>query len=206
MGKHLVTGVAGFIGSSIARALIERGDEVRGLDNFSTGKWENIADLKDELDFRNVNLLDPAGLREACEGVDCVFHEAALPSVPKSVAEPKLTNAVNIEGTLNLLIAASDAGVRRLVYAASSSAYGENEVLAKREDLLPCPISPYAVQKLTGEYYMRTFAAVYGLETVSLRYFNIFGPRQDPHSEYSAVLAIHLPDAARAIANDFWRR
>jgi UDP-glucose 4-epimerase len=189
MGKHLVTGVAGFIGSSIARALIERGDEVRGLDNFSTGKWENIADLKDELDFRNVNLLDPAGLREACEGIDCAFHEAALPSVPKSVAEPKLTNAVNVEGTLNLLIAASDAGVRRLVYAASSSAYGENEVLAKREDLLPCPISPYAVQKLTGEYYMRTFAAVYGLETVSLRYFNIFGPRQDPHSEYSAVLA-----------------
>src|SRR5215469_10718191 len=186
MGKYLVTGVAGFIGSSIARALIERGETVRGLDNFSTGKWENIAELKNYLDFQELSLLDAAGLRAACEGVDCVFHEAALPSVPKSVAEPRLTNAVNLEGTLNLLIAARDAKVKRVVYAGSSSAYGENEVLAKREDLLPCPISPYAVQKLTGEYYMRTFAAVYGLETVSLRYFNVFGPRQDPHSEYSA--------------------
>jgi UDP-glucose 4-epimerase len=189
MGKHLVTGVAGFIGSSIARALIERGDDVRGLDDFSTGKWENIADLKNELDFREVSVLDAKGLRAACDGIDCVFHEAALPSVPKSVAEPRLTNAVNVEGTLNLLIAARDAGVRRVVYAASSSAYGENEVLPKREDALPCPISPYAVQKLTGEHYMRAFASVYGLETVSLRYFNIFGPRQDPHSQYSAVLA-----------------
>jgi UDP-glucose 4-epimerase len=189
MGKHLVTGVAGFIGSAIARALIERGDDVRGLDDFSTGKWENIADLKSGLDFRRVSVLDAEGLTAACEGIDCVFHEAALPSVPKSVAEPKLTNAVNVEGTLNLLVAARDAGVRRVVYAASSSAYGENEVLPKREDLLPCPISPYAVQKLTGEHYMRAFASVYGLETVSLRYFNIFGPRQDPHSQYSAVLA-----------------
>jgi UDP-glucose 4-epimerase len=189
MGKHLVTGVAGFIGSAIARALIERGDEVRGLDDFSTGKWENIADLKSGLDFRKVSVLDATGLRDACAGIDCVFHEAALPSVPKSVAEPKLTNAVNVEGTLNLLLAARDAGVRRVVYAASSSVYGESEILPKREDMLPCPISPYAVQKLTGEHYMRAFASVYGLETVSLRYFNIFGPRQDPHSQYSAVLA-----------------
>jgi len=189
MGKYLVTGVAGFIGSSIARALIERGETVRGLDNFSTGKWENIAELKNDLDFQELSLLDAAGLRAACEGVDCVFHEAALPSVPKSVAEPRLTNAVNLEGTLNLLIAARDAGVRRVIYAASSSAYGESEILPKREDMLPCPISPYAVQKLAGEHYLRAFSSIYGLETISLRYFNIFGPRQDPHSQYSAVLA-----------------
>jgi len=189
MGKYLVTGVAGFIGSAIARALIERGEEVRGLDNFSTGKWQNIADVKGGLDFREVNLLDPAGLKSACEGIECVFHQAALPSVPKSVAEPKLTNAVNVEGTLNLLLAARDAGVKRVVYAASSSAYGESEVLPKREDMVPRPLSPYAVQKLTGEHYMHAFSEVYGLETVSLRYFNIFGPRQDANSQYSAVLA-----------------
>jgi len=188
MPKYLVTGVAGFIGSSIARALLQRGEEVRGLDDFSTGKRENIADLKD-LDFREVTLLDPAGLAAACDDIDCVFHEAALPSVPKSVAEPKLTNKVNVEGTLNLLVAARDAGVRRVVYAASSSAYGDSEVLPKHEGMAPKPISPYAVQKLTGEHYMQTFSAVYGLETVSLRYFNIFGPHQDANSQYSAVLA-----------------
>ncbi len=188
MPKYLVTGVAGFIGSSIARELLQRGEEVRGLDDFSTGKRENIADLKD-LDFREVTLLDPSGLAEACTGIDCIFHEAALPSVPKSVAEPKLTNAVNVEGTLNLLVAARDAGVRRVVYAASSSAYGDSEVLPKHEGMIPRPISPYAVQKLTGEHYMQTFSSVYGLETVSLRYFNIFGPRQDANSQYSAVLA-----------------
>jgi nucleoside-diphosphate-sugar epimerase len=188
MGKYLVTGVAGFIGSSIARSLLERGEEVRGLDDFSTGKPENIADLK-ELDFHEVTLLDAAGLAVACEGIDCIFHEAALPSVPKSVADPKLTNKVNVEGTLNLLVAARDAGVRRVVYAASSSAYGESEVLPKHEGMAPKPISPYAVQKLTGEFYMQTFAAVYGLETVSLRYFNVFGPHQDANSQYSAVLA-----------------
>ena len=188
MPKYLVTGVAGFIGSSIARALLERGEEVRGLDDFSTGKRENIADLGG-LDFREVTLLDPAGLAESCSGIECIFHEAALPSVPKSVAEPQLTNAVNVDGTLNLLVAARDAGVRRIVYAASSSAYGESETLPKREDMSPKPISPYAVQKLTGEYYMQTFSAVYRLETVSLRYFNIFGPHQDANSQYSAVLA-----------------
>lgn len=188
MPKYLVTGVAGFIGSSIARALLQRGEEVRGLDDFSTGKRENIADLKD-LDFREVTLLDPAGLAAACNDIDCVFHEAALPSVPKSVADPKLTNKVNVEGTLNLLVAARDAGIRRVVYAASSSAYGDSEVLPKHEGMAPKPISPYAVQKLTGEHYMQTFSAVYGLETVSLRYFNIFGPHQDANSQYSAVLA-----------------
>lgn len=189
MAKYLVTGIAGFIGSSIARELVKRGETVRGLDDFSTGKWENIADIKDDLDFRGVSLLDQSGLASACDGIDYVIHQAALPSVPKSVVEPELTHAVNVNGTLNLLLAARNAGVKRVVYAASSSAYGESEVLPKREDMLPRPISPYAVQKLTGEYYMQSFSQVYGLETVSLRYFNIFGPRQDANSQYSGVLA-----------------
>ncbi|HLW53101.1 MAG TPA: SDR family oxidoreductase [Candidatus Angelobacter sp.] len=189
MARYLVTGVAGFIGSAIARALVGRGDDVRGLDDFSTGKPENIAELKGRLDFREITLLDPAGLASACRGVDYIFHEAAVPSVPRSVAEPRYTNSVNVEGTLNLLLAARDAGVRRVIYAASSSAYGESPILPKREDMLPHPISPYAAQKLMGEHYMQVFASVYGLETVSLRYFNIFGPRQDANSQYSAVLA-----------------
>lgn len=188
MAHCLVTGVAGFIGSAIARELIRRGNTVRGLDDFSTGKWENIAELS-ELDFRDGTLLDPDALASACRGIDYIFHEAALPSVPKSVADPKLTNSVNVDGTLNLLVAARDARVRRVMYAASSSAYGDSEILPKREEMPPHPISPYAVQKLASEYYMQAFHSVYGLETVCLRYFNVFGPRQDPHSEYSAVLA-----------------
>jgi nucleoside-diphosphate-sugar epimerase len=189
MAKYLVTGIAGFIGSSIAHELVSRGETVRGLDDLSTGKLENVDEIRRDLDFRRISLLDPARLAEACEGIDYVVHQAALPSVPKSVADPELTHAVNVNGTLNLLLAARNAGVKRVVYAASSSAYGESEVLPKREDMVPHPISPYAVQKLTGEYYMQTFSAVYGLETVSLRYFNIFGPRQDANSHYSAVLA-----------------
>lgn len=189
MAKYLVTGIAGFIGSSIAHELVSRGETVRGLDDFSTGKWENIEDIKNKIDFRRISLLEPAGLAAACEGIEYVIHQAALPSVPKSVAEPELTHAVNVNGTLNLLLAARNAGVKRVVYAASSSAYGESEVLPKREDMLPRPISPYAVQKLTGEYYMQSFSQVYGLETVCLRYFNIFGPRQDANSQYSGVLA-----------------
>lgn len=189
MGKYLVTGVAGFIGSAIVRALIRDGGWARGLDDFSTGKAENIAELKGSLEFHHVSLLDPAGLAVACKGIDCIFHQAALPSVPKSVAEPRLTHDVNINGTLNLLLAARDAGVKRVIYAASSSAYGESEVLPKHEEMVSHPISPYAVQKLTGELYMRAFASVYGLETVSIRYFNVFGPRQDANSQYSGVLA-----------------
>src|SRR6476620_7149111 len=197
MATYLVTGVAGFIGSAIARKLIAQGESVRGIDDFSTGKWENIADVKDDLDFRQISVLDAARLRTACEGIDYVLHEAALPSVPKSVADPALTNSVNVDGTLNLLIAARDAGVKRVVYAASSSAYGDSEVLPKREDMIPRPISPYAVQKLTGEYYMQVFHTVYGLETVCLRYFNVFGPRQDANSEYSAVLAKFITQMLR---------
>jgi nucleoside-diphosphate-sugar epimerase len=189
MAKYLVTGIAGFIGSSIARELVGRGETVRGLDDFSTGKWENIAEIASEVDFRGVSLLDKEGVASAVEGIDYVIHQAALPSVPKSVAEPELTHAVNVNGTLNLLLAARDAGVKRVVYAASSSAYGNSEVLPKHEGMVPRPISPYAVQKLTGEYYMQTFSEVYSLETVCLRYFNIFGPRQDANSQYSAVLA-----------------
>jgi len=197
MAKYLVTGIAGFIGSSIARELVKRGESVRGLDDFSTGKWENIAEIGSEIDFRGVSLLDQAGLASACQGIEYVIHQAALPSVPKSVAEPELTHAVNVNGTLNLLLAARDAGVKRVVYAASSSAYGNIETLPKREDMVPQPISPYAVQKLTGEYYMQAFAEVYALETVSLRYFNIFGPRQDANSQYSAVLAKFITQMQR---------
>ena len=189
MAKYLVTGIAGFIGSSIARGLLEKGESVRGLDDFSTGKWENIAEIENQIDFRGVSLLDQAGLASACQGTDYVIHQAALPSVPKSIAEPELTHNVNVNGTLNLLLAARDAGVKRVVYAASSSAYGNSETLPKHEAMVPRPISPYAVQKLTGEHYMRAFSECYGLETVSLRYFNIFGPRQDANSQYSAVLA-----------------
>jgi UDP-glucose 4-epimerase len=197
MAKYLVTGAAGFIGSSILRALLESGEEVRGIDNFATGKRENIADLKGKLDFREASILDEAAVADACAGVDYVFHEAALPSVPKSVAEPRLTNATNVDGTLNVLLAARDAGVKRVIYAASSSAYGESEVLPKQEAMMARPISPYAVQKLTGEHYMQTFTAVYGLETVSLRYFNVFGPRQDANSQYSAVLAKFITQISR---------
>src|SRR5689334_4586376 len=200
MAKYLVTGIAGFIGSSIGHELVRRGETVRGLDDFSTGKWQNIADIENDIDFREVSLLDKAGLASACEGIDFVIHQAALPSVPKSVVEPELTHAVNVNGTLNLLLAARDAGVKRVVYAASSSAYGESEVLPKHEGMVPRPISPYAVQKLTCEYYMQAFSQVYGLETVSLRYFNIFGPRQDANSQYSGVLAKFITQMQQGVA------
>jgi len=189
MANYLVTGVAGFIGSAIAKKLIAQGETVRGLDDFSTGKWGNIEGFKTSLDFHEASVLDSAALATVCQGIEYIFHEAALPSVPKSIADPQLTNAVNVAGTLNLLIAARDAGVKRVIYAASSSAYGDSETLPKREEMAPRPISPYAVQKLTGEYYMQVFSSIYGLETVCLRYFNVFGPCQDANSEYSAVLA-----------------
>jgi len=190
MAKYLVTGTAGFIGSAIARALLQRGDDVRGLDNLSTGKWENIAEIASQIDFRKADLLDLAAVKSACEGVDYIFHEAAIPSVPKSVLDPVSSHNANATGTLNLLMAARDARVKRVVYASSSSLYGDQPTTPKHESMRPDPISPYAVQKLTGEMYMISFSRVYGLETVSLRYFNVFGPRQDPTSPYSGVLSV----------------
>ena len=189
MALYLITGIAGFIGSSLARAVLAQGDQVRGVDNLSTGKRENLADIIGQIDFREVDLLNLDALHAACSGVDYIFHEAAIPSVPKSVLDPLGSNRANVDGTVHLLIAARDAKVKRVVYAASSSAYGDTPTLPKHEGMVPDPISPYAVAKLTGEYYMTSFYRCYGLETVSLRYFNIFGPRQDPTSPYSGVLA-----------------
>jgi UDP-glucose 4-epimerase len=189
MAKYLITGIAGFIGSSIARVLLNSGDEVRGVDNFATGRRENIADIQNKMDFRQADLLDAGAMREACGGVDYVFHQAAIPSVPKSIADPEASNRANVDGTLNLLIAARDAKVKRVVYAASSSAYGDQPTLPKHEAMPSDPISPYAVAKYSGELYMKSFYRCYGLQTVCLRYFNVFGPRQDPGSPYSAVLA-----------------
>ena len=189
MGKYLVTGAAGFIGSSLVRALLDRGEEVRGIDNLATGKRENLTEVMNRIDFREADLLDLDAMRRACEGVDYVLHEAAIPSVPKSVIDPLGSNRANIDGTVNLLVAARDAKVKRVVYAASSSAYGDTPTLPKHEAMTPNPISPYAVAKLASELYMVSFYRCYGLETVCLRYFNIFGPRQDPSSPYSGVLA-----------------
>ena len=189
MSLYLITGIAGFIGSSLARAVLAQGDQVRGVDNFSTGKRENLADIAGQIDFHEVDLLNLDALHQACRGVDYIFHEAAIPSVPKSVLDPLGSNRANVDGTVHLLVAARDAKVKRVVYAASSSAYGDTPTLPKHEGMVPNPISPYAVAKLTGEYYMTSFYRCYGLETVSLRYFNIFGPRQDPTSPYSGVLA-----------------
>jgi len=189
MARYLVTGAAGFIGSSLVRALLERGEQVRGVDNFSTGKAENLSDVLHRIDFREADVLDLDAMRRACEGIDYVLHEAAIPSVPKSVLDPIGSQRVNANGTVILLVAARDAKVKRVVYAASSSAYGDTPTLPKREDMAPKPISPYAVTKLASEMHMVAFYHCYGLETVSLRYFNIFGPRQDPSSQYSGVLA-----------------
>jgi nucleoside-diphosphate-sugar epimerase len=189
MAKYLITGIAGFIGSSLARALVERGEEVRGVDNYLTGKTANLAGYYDQIDFREVDLRDPSAIRTACKGIEYILHIGALPSVPLSVAHPEPSHRCNVEGTFNVLEGARAEGVRRIVYAASSSAYGNQPVLPSKESMRPMPISPYAVQKLVGEYYMSSYWQVYGLETVSLRYFNVFGPRQGADSPYSGVLA-----------------
>ncbi|MGP0017338.1 MAG: SDR family oxidoreductase [Candidatus Sulfotelmatobacter sp.] len=189
MALYLITGIGGFIGSSLARALLARGEQVRGVDNFSTGKRENIAELLDRIDFRETDILDLDAMHKACAGVDFVLHQAAIPSVPKSVLDPLASNRANLDGTVNVLVAARDAKVKRVVFAASSSVYGETPTLPKRESMTPDPISPYAVAKLASEHYLISFYRCYQLETVALRYFNIFGPRQDPSSPYSGVLA-----------------
>ena len=186
---YLITGIAGFIGSHLAHALVERGETVRGLDNFATGLRENLADLREQIDLREVDLRDAAGVATACEGVDFILHEGALPSVPRSVKEPRPSHETNIDGTFNLLEGARAAGVKRVVYAASSSAYGNQPGFPRVETMTPQPIAPYPVQKLAGELYMQSYSRVYGMETVCLRYFNIFGPRQVPDSPYSGVMA-----------------
>lgn len=185
---QLVTGGAGFIGSHLVARLVERGDAVRVFDNFSSGKWENLADVRDAVEVIEGDLRDEAAVRRAVRGVDVVYHQAALPSVPRSIADPQASLDINIMGTLNLLQSARDAGCRRLVFASSSSVYGDTPVLPKHERMTPHPLSPYAISKLTGEQLCAVFTRVYGLETVALRYFNVFGPRQDPASPYAAVI------------------
>ncbi len=189
MSLYLITGIGGFIGSSIARALLARGEAVRGVDNFSTGKKENLAEIAGRIELHEADITDLDAMHRACKGVDFVLHQAAIPSVPKSVLDPLGSNEANVDGTVNVLVAARDAKVKRVVYAASSSAYGDTPTLPKHEGMKPDPISPYAVAKLASEHYMVSFFRCYGLETVCLRYFNIFGPRQDPSSPYSGVLA-----------------
>ncbi|MBO9308325.1 MAG: SDR family oxidoreductase [Chloroflexi bacterium] len=192
MAVYLVTGGAGFIGSHLVDALLARGETVRVVDNFATGSREYIASVRDSIEFYEVDITDLEALREPMQGVDYVLHQAAIPSVPRSVADPILTHEACATGTLNVLIAARDARVKRVIYAASSSAYGDTEGKYKREDMPPRPLSPYAAAKLAGEQYCQAFHTVYGLETVCLRYFNVFGPRQDPNSPYSAVIPIFV--------------
>jgi nucleoside-diphosphate-sugar epimerase len=187
--RYLITGGAGFIGSHIAEELVRRGYSVVVLDDLSSGKEANLAHLTGNIDLVKGSVCDPSAVASACRGADYVLHLAARTSVPRSVLEPIQTNHVNVDGTLNVLIAARDAKVKRVVFAASSSAYGETLELPKRESMEPSPISPYGVTKLVGELYARVCGRVYGLENVSLRYFNVFGPRQDPTSQYSGVLS-----------------
>jgi UDP-glucose 4-epimerase len=188
MTTYLVTGGAGFIGSNLVRALLDRGHAVRVLDDYSSGRRENLTDLEGKAEIVEGDIRDLATVRRVMAGVDFVLHQAAVPSVVRSVEDPLTSNDANINGTLNVLVAARDAGVKRVVQAASSSAYGETEELPKVESMPPSPISPYAVTKLVAEMYGSVFTRIYGLEVVSLRYFNVFGPRQDPASHYAAVI------------------
>lgn len=188
MASYLVTGGAGFIGSNIATALVNKGDSVRIFDNFSTGRKENLAEIEGKVEVVVGDLTDAAAVNKAMQGIDYVFHEGALPSVPRSVEDPISADRANVLGTLHVLDAARKAKVKRVVFAASSSAYGETPTLPKIEHMAPDPLSPYAVSKLAGEHYLKVFYLCYGLETVALRYFNVFGPRQDPQSHYAAVI------------------
>lgn len=193
-GIALVTGGAGFIGSHIASALAAAGARIRIIDDLSTGYRENLDEIGGEIDFVHASLADEQSLRKALEDVELVFHEAAIPSVPRSIEDPRQTHIASVESTFSLLLASRDMKVKRVVYAASSSAYGDQPALPKVENMLPEPLSPYAVAKLVGEHYCQVFTRVYGLETVSLRYFNVFGPRQDPSSHYSGVISRFISD------------
>ena len=197
MALYLVTGGAGFIGSSIAEALLTRGDRVVVLDDFSSGRRENLEGLPGKVDLVEGSIADPAAVERAVRGVDVVFHEAAIPSVTRSVENPQASMLAGVQGTTVVLDLARRAGVRRVVFAASSSAYGDTPTLPKVETMTPQPLSPYAASKLTGEHLMRIFASLYGIETVSLRYFNVFGARQDPKSEYAAVVPRFVTAALR---------
>lgn len=190
--EYLVTGGAGFIGSNIVRRLVSDGRSVRVLDDLSTGRLDNIRDLLDDVEFIRGDIRDPKTVQKAVKGVRNVLHLGALPSVPRSVQDPITSNQVNACGTLRMLMASRDAGVARFVFSSSSSVYGETPVLPKRESMTPSPLSPYAVQKLTGEHYCRVFHGLYGLETFCLRYFNVFGPRQNPASQYAAVIPLFI--------------
>lgn len=192
MAKYLVTGGAGFIGSHIVECLVKKGESVCVLDNLETGKKENIAPFLDKIEFIKEDIRDADTCQKVCRGVDYVLHQAALGSVPRSIDDPLTTNDVNITGTLNLLLAAKKNKVRRFVYASSSSVYGDSEVLPKVETMYSNPLSPYALSKYTAEQYVLQFYHLYGLETVVLRYFNVFGPRQDPHSQYAAVIPLFI--------------
>lgn len=194
---YLVTGGAGFIGSNLVEALLERGERVRVLDNFSTGKRENLHPFRDDVDLFEGDIRSYHLVRRAMDGIEVVLHQAALPSVPRSIADPLTTNEVNVEGTLNVLEAAREAGVGRVVFASSSSVYGNSLELPKHEGMTPAPLSPYAVSKLAGETYCSVFSRIYGIEAVALRYFNVFGPRQDPSSQYSAVIPKFVTAIAR---------
>ncbi len=191
----LVTGGCGFIGSHIVNELVKRNFKVRVIDNLSTGDIKNITDVLDKIEFVEADITDLSHLKDCVKDVDCIIHQAALPSVARSIKAPLDTNASNITGTLNVLQAARELNVKRVIFASSSSVYGDTPKLPKREDMQPQPKSPYALSKLTGEYYCKLFHNLYGLETVCLRYFNVFGPRQNPHSEYSAVIPKFIKSA-----------
>ena len=186
--RFLVTGGAGFIGSNIVEELLKRGHFVRVLDNLATGKRENLKEFEKDIEFLEGDIRSYHIVRQAVKDIEVILHQAALPSVPRSINDPITTNEVNVMGTLNILDASKNAGVRRIVYASSSSVYGDNPKLPKSEDMFPNPLSPYAVSKLAGEKYCNVFSRLYGMETVTLRYFNVFGPKQDPNSQYSAVI------------------
>jgi len=192
MARWLVTGGAGFIGSHLAETLIGKGETVRVADSFITGHRRNLAAIGDRIELVEGDLADPAIAARAVSGMDYVLHQAAIPSVPRSVRDPATSNRANVDATLQVLLAARDASVQRVVYAASSSAYGDTPTLPKHEGMPTRPLSPYALQKLVGEHYMQLFTSLYGLETVSIRYFNVFGPRQDPSSPYSGVIALFV--------------